>query len=151
MIARGPTKAVSRLRLALAAVGAVAVAACDGAERRDAETVLIGVNRFRTADFGTTPAAVDALKATPCTTPEACQTRDVCLAAGEPTAKALRLKAEVEKGLAALERGTLAKDSPQAQELPKKLDEADVLLQKGRSSLPACDEHVQALKRKHRI
>ncbi len=129
----------------------VALAACDGAERRDAETVLIAVNRFRIADNATTSAALEALKATPCIAVEACRTRDACALPGESTAKALRLKAEVEKGLAALEKGTLTRDSPEAQELPKKLADAETLLKKGHDGLAACDEQVHALKRKHRI
>jgi hypothetical protein len=127
------------------------LASCDSAERRDAETVIVAVTRFRTADNASTPAMVDALKATPCTAPDACKTRDDCVSTGEATAKALRLKAEVEKGLSALEKGTLAKDSPDAKELPKKLDEAEILLKQGHDGLARCDEQVQALKRKHRI
>lgn len=124
---------------------------CDSAERRDAETVLAAVRRFRTADNASTPAMVDALKATPCVAPDACKTRDDCVAVGEATAKALRLKAEVEKGIAAVEKGALAKDSPEAQELPKKLEEAETLLKQGHDGLATCDEQVQALKRKYRL
>ncbi len=125
--------------------------ACDSAERRDAETVVVAVTRFRTADNASTPAMVDALKATPCHAPDVCKTRDDCAATGEATAKALRLKNEVAKALPALESGTLSKDSPEAKELPKKLDEAEVLLKQGHDGLAKCDEEVQALKRKHRI
>ena len=74
-----------------------------------------------------------------------------CIASGEATAGALRLKNEVEKSLDALEKGKITKDSPEAQDLPKKLDEAEVLLKKGHSSLAACDELAAALKRRHRI
>lgn len=128
-----------------------ALAGCDGAERRDAASVVTAVARFRSADNASTPAMVEALKATPCTALDVCKTRDDCVATGEATAKALRLKTEVEQGLAALEKGTLAKDSPEAQELPKKLDEAERLLKQGHDGLTKCDEQVQALKRKHRI
>ena len=125
--------------------------ACDGAERRDAETVVAAVTRFRTADNASTPMMVDALKATPCTAPEVCRVRDECAAVGAATSKALRLKAEVERGLAALEQGRLAKDSPEAKELPAKLDEAESLLKQGHEGLAKCDEQVLALRRKHRI
>ena len=139
--------------LAVACFGSalLALAACDGAERRDAEVVVAAVTRFRTADHASTPAMVEALKATPCTAPEVCKTRDDCARTGESTAKALRLKAEVEKGLAALEQGTIAKDSPEAKALPQKLDDAERLLKEGHEGLAACDEQVQALKRKHRF
>ncbi|HVH43190.1 MAG TPA: hypothetical protein VM925_12635, partial [Labilithrix sp.] len=123
----------------------------DAADRRDAATVVAAVGRFRGADNASTPAMVEALKATPCSAPDACNARDECVATGEATAKALRLKAEVEKGLAALEKGTLANDSAEAKALPKKLDDAETLLKQGHEGLPRCDELVQGLKRKHRI
>ena len=129
----------------------VLLAACDGAERRDAEVVLSAIGRFRTADNATTPAAVEALRATPCIAADACGARDACVAAGDATARALRLKAEVERGVHALERGALDKTSPEAQALPRKLDEAEALLKAGHDGLPVCDEKAQALKRKHRI
>ncbi|MBX3263280.1 MAG: hypothetical protein KIS78_19580 [Labilithrix sp.] len=144
MIARRPAA------LGLAA-SLLALAACESAERREAQSVVIAVARFRSADHASTPAMVEALKATPCTAPDVCKTRDDCASTGEATARALRLKAEVERGLAALEDGSLAKDSPEARELPKKLDEAEVLLKQGHEGLAKCDEDVQALKRKHRI
>ena len=127
------------------------LAGCDSAERRDAASVVTAVARFRSADNASTPAMVEALKATPCTALDVCKTRDDCVATGEATAKARRLKTEVEQGLVALEKGTLAKDSPEAQELPRKLDEAERLLKQGHEGLAKCDEQVQALKRKHRI
>lgn len=134
-----------------ALVAIALLSGCDGAERRDAETVVIAVTRFRTADNASTPAAVEALRGTPCVAADTCKAREVCLAAGEATSKALRLKADVEKSLAALEKGAIAKDSPEAQSLPQKLDEAEKLLKQGHDGLTACDENVQALKRKHRI
>lgn len=129
----------------------LALLACDGAERRDAESVVLAVTRFRTADHAATPAMVEALRMTPCNAPDVCKTRDDCVAVGEATSKALRLKAEVERGLAALEKGALAKDSAEAKELPKKLDDAETLLKQGHEGLTKCDEQVQALKRKHHI
>ena len=73
------------------------------------------------------------------------------MAAGEATARAVKLKAEVSASLAALESGALPKESPEAKALAPKLDEAEALLKRGHDGLPACDEQVQALKRKHRI
>lgn len=136
----------------VAALGALLVlAACDGAERRDAQTVVMAVGRFRRADNASTPAMVEALRSTPCVAPDACRARDVCLEAGEATASALRLKSEVEAGLAALERGALPKDSLEAEALPAKLERAEALLRRGHDGLPACDEQIQALKRRHRL
>lgn len=124
---------------------------CDSAERRDAETVVAAVSRFRTAESASAPAMVEALKATPCNRSDTCKARDECASTGDATARAVRLKNEVERGLAAIERGTLAKDSPEAKELPRKLDDAEVLLKQGFDGLGKCDEAVQALKRRYRI
>jgi hypothetical protein len=124
---------------------------CDGASRRDVEVVVAAAQRFRAADLPSTPSAVDALKRTPCTTTEACSARDTCVSAGETIARALTLKDEVARGLAAVESGALSKDSPEAKDLTRKLDETETLLKTGREALPACDEQVQALKRKYRI
>jgi hypothetical protein len=138
-------------KLALVLTAVASLAACESAERRDAQVVLEAVVRFRKADGPSTPAAFDALKATPCVAPDVCHARDVCLAAGDPVAKGFRLKAEVERDLAALHDGTLPKDSPEAQDMPRKLEEAEELLKKGRAALAACDEAALALKRKYRI
>jgi hypothetical protein len=127
------------------------LAACDGADRRDAETVISAVTRFRSADLPSTPGAVEALKKTPCNAVEVCSARDACAAAGEALSRALQLKAEVARGLAAVENGTMAKDSAEAKALAPKLDEVESLLKRGQDGLPACDDQVRALKRKHRI
>jgi hypothetical protein len=124
---------------------------CDGAERRDAETVAAAVQRFRSADLAATPAALEALRATPCVAADACEARRACVEAGEATASALTLKGEVKRGLDAIEAGRLAKDTPEARALPEKLDEAERLLKKGHEALPACDQRVLALKRRHRL
>lgn len=127
------------------------LAACESAERREAHSVVVAVARFRSADHASTPAMVEALKATPCSVADVCKTRDDCAGAGAATTRALHLKAEVERGLAALENGALDKDSPEAKALPSKLDEAETLLKQGHEGLTQCDEDVQGLKRKHRI
>lgn len=124
---------------------------CDSAERREAQSIVNAITRFRTADNASTPGAVRALKATPCSTPEICRAREVCLASGEATAKALELKADVEKQIARLEKGELAKDSDEAKALATKLDEAETMLKRGHEGLPDCDAEVVSLKRKHRI
>jgi len=136
---------VKRLFLVLALVG------CDGAERRDADTVVRAVQRFRAADLASTPAMVEALRSTPCAAADVCEARRACLASGDATSRALALRAEVKTGLDAVESGRLPKDSPDATALPAKLDEAEQLLKKGHDELPACDERIAALKRKHRL
>jgi hypothetical protein len=80
-----------------------------------------------------------------------CKARDACLASAEATAKSMRLKSEVEQGLSAVEKGTMPRDSEQARALPAKLDEAESLLKEGFALLPACDDEIMGLKRRHRI
>ncbi len=131
--------------------GAGLLAACDSGPRREAESLSVAVDRFRQADNATRPAAADALRAVPCTATDVCQARDACLAFSEPTAKALRLKHEVEEGLKQLETGALPKDSPAARMLPEKLEQAEAMLREGQSRLTSCDDQMLALKRRHRL
>jgi hypothetical protein len=44
-----------------------------------------------------------------------------------------------------LEKGALAKDSPEASALPGKLDEAEKLLQDGRAKMATCDARLTDL------
>jgi hypothetical protein len=125
--------------------------ACNTGARQEAAQVVEAVDRFRKADNAGKPAQVESLRAVKCTSPDVCKARDACLASAEATAKALRLKSEVEQGLTAVEKGTLARDSAQARALPAKLDEAEALLKEGFAALQPCDDEIMALKRKHQI
>lgn len=124
--------------------------ACDSAARQSATVVVNAVIRFRTADLAGTPAAVEALRATPCTE-ESCPTKQACLAAGDSIAQGLRIKGEVEQMIPKAERKELAPDSIEVLTMPSRLEQADALLKKGFDALPACDESMQGLKRKHRL
>ncbi len=137
-------------RVALIAM-VLAGAACDAAAKREAEQLVSAVERFRRAGNAEKPAMVDAIRAVTCTDGEVCRAREDCLASAEATANALRLKSEVEQSLAALEKGQLAKDSPEALALASKLDTAQGLLDQGHTRLAACDDETMALKRKHRF
>jgi hypothetical protein len=139
------------VKLALVVVAVLPLVACESADRRDARSVLMAVARYRLADLPSTPAAVDALKKTPCATGDSCAARDTCAEAGEATARALVLKEEVGRTIAAVESGAVAKDSPEARALEGKLDEAELLLKKGHDALPACDEKLDVLKRRYRL
>jgi hypothetical protein len=125
--------------------------ACDSADRREAEGVATAIVRFRSVDLAATPAAVEALKKTTCTKPEICAARDACVVAGDAMSRAIALKDEVARSLAAVESGALAKDSPEAQGLTPKLDEAEAALRKGQAAIPTCEEQLQALKRRYRL
>jgi hypothetical protein len=139
------------LVIAASAWGSVSVCGCESATRQEAAQVVEAVDRFRKADNPGKPAAVEALRAVKCSAADVCKARDACLASAEATAKSMRLKSEVEQGLNAVEKGTMPRDSEQARALPAKLDEAESLLKEGFSLLPACDDEIMGLKRRHRI
>jgi hypothetical protein len=120
-------------------------------DRTQAAQVVEAVMRFRRADNREKPALAEALGAVQCTSADVCRVRDDCLASAEATAKALRLKSEVEIGISALNRGTLARDSAEVLALPQKLDEAETLLKEGFERMPACDDSIMVLKRKYGI
>jgi hypothetical protein len=129
----------------------VALLACENPDRVEAQRVVAAVDRFRQAQNPDKPAMADTLRAVPCSATDVCKARDACLITADTWGRAIRLKSEVEKGLDAIEKGTLAKDSPEAKALPKKLDEAESLLKEGHDGLQPCDDQVMALKRKYRI
>lgn len=133
-----------RLVVAVALVGLVA--ACESPKQREGASLTTAVERFRQAENVEKPARVEAVKAVACTAPEVCTAKAACLAAIEPTAKALSLKAEVERALSDLGSGKLARGSPEAEALPKKLDEAEALLKQGRDAMPRCDEALGGLR-----
>lgn len=137
-------------RLVYIAVSLLALA-CDSSEKREAEQVVFAVERFRKAENPAKPAAVEALRAIKCSAEEVCRARDACLASAEATARALKLKSEVEQGLNAIEKDAMPKDSEEARLLPFKLDEAENLLKEGFDRLGPCDDQLMALKRKHHM
>jgi hypothetical protein len=133
------------------ALVSLALVACTTGSRQEAAQVVEGMDRFRKADNAAKPSTVESLRAVKCSAADVCQARDACLASAEATAKALRLKSEVEQGLAAVERDAMPNDSLDAKALPAKLDEAESLLKEGFAALPACDDQVMALKRKYQL
>jgi hypothetical protein len=131
--------------------GIVVLAACSTGARQEAAQVIEAVDRFRKADNSAKPSAVETLRAVKCSAADVCKARDACLASAEATAKAMRLKSEVEQDLKAVERDAMPRDSSDARALPAKLDEAEALLKEGFSLLPGCDDQIVDLKRRHRL
>ena len=125
--------------------------ACSSGAKREAGSLVEAVDRFRRAENVAKPAAAAAVRATSCTDAEVCAARTACLAAIDPTTRALELNAEVERALVELEAKRLAPTDPAARELPKKLDESERLLGQGKAAMVACDEQTLALKLKHRL
>ena len=128
---------------------ALLLASCTSGARQEAAQVAEAMDRFRKADNAAKPATVGTLRAVKCSAADVCRARDACLASAEATAKSLRLKSEVEQALVALDAGTLAKESGEAQGLALKLDESATLLDEGFAALPSCDDQIMALKRKY--
>jgi hypothetical protein len=125
---------------------AYALAACDGGARREATTLTDAVDRYRRASDASKAAARDAVAAVACTDSRVCDAKQACVAAIEPTTRALALKDEVSRRLGDLEQKRLAPDSPEAQALPGKLDEAELLLKDGRAKMAICDARLTDLR-----
>jgi hypothetical protein len=132
---------------ALALLACVAtLAACSGSGKREAATLVDAVDRYRRADDAGKEAQGQAVAAVACTDSRVCDARQACVAALEPTTRGLALKDEVVRRLADLEQKRLAPDSPEAEALPGKLDEAERLLKDGRAKMSACDARLTDLR-----
>jgi hypothetical protein len=128
-----------------------ALVACSSVAKREAGSLVEAVDRFRRAENPAKPAAANDVRVAACTDAEVCAAKAACLAAIEPTTRALEINAEVERALADLEAKRLAPSDPAARELPKKLDQSEGLLKQGKAAMPACDAQTLALKLKHRL
>jgi hypothetical protein len=133
--------------VALAVLAPVALFACrSGAAQRESAALADAVDRYRTADDGAKSTRAQGVLSLACTEAAVCTAKRVCLAAIEPTTRALELKSEVTQRLADLEQKRLSPDSPEAESLPAKLDEATRLLQEGRSKMTDCDKSLVDLR-----
>ena len=138
----------SRSRVGVALGVALALAACSHA-KEESRGVTAAVERWRAAVDADKEAAADALAAAPCTDAEVCEAKRACLEVATPTVKSLALKTEVERTLAEIRAGRIARESPEAQALPGKLDEASRLLSEAASRIEPCDTRATALERKY--
>ena len=142
---------MKRIRLIAWALSVAVLPACDSEERRDAQVVIDSIRRFRQAEALDIPPLVEALKATTCKFADSCKAKDQCLKTGEPTAKAIKIKSKAERVLAGVDSGKVDTESADAMTLIKSLDEASALLKEGQAAIPACDEAVDALKRRYSL
>jgi hypothetical protein len=131
--------------LALAAAGAFGLA-CTGAGKREAASLAEAVDRYRRADDASKDVLGREVAAVACTEARVCEAKQACLAAIEPTTRALLLKDEVASRLGDLEHKRLAPDSPEALALPGKLDDAERLLAEGRTQMALCDAKLAELR-----
>jgi len=122
--------------------------ACSTA-KQEAASLVAATDRFHKAENTEKPDRARAIARVACTDAEVCEAKRLCQAATQPTAEALALKAEVERGLAELEQGKLAKTDDAAAALPDKLDDAERLLAEGHAAMPACDQKILALRARY--
>jgi hypothetical protein len=119
-------------------------AACS--TKQEASSLLVAIDRYQRADNVAKAREADAVAAVACSDPQVCEAKRTCLAAIEPTARALTLKEEVAARIEDLQAKRLAPDAPAAQELPTELDRAAKLLEEGRAMFPACERKLAELR-----
>jgi hypothetical protein len=133
------------VRTACLVLATLASAACTGPGKHEAASLVNAVDAFRHATGPAKAQRGQAVADVQCSDAKVCEAKLACVAAIEPTVRALALKDEVTARVADIEKGTLAKDSPEAQALPGKLDEAERLLTDGRARMQVCDSRLTDL------
>jgi len=125
---------------------ASATAACSGAAKRETSALWDAVDRYRDADNASKPVRGQAVAAVACTAASVCDAKRVCLAAIDPTTRALKLKDDVALRVADIEQNHLDATSPEAQALSGKLDLAAKLLETGRQKMGECERRLTDLR-----
>jgi len=136
------------LRVGALVALALVLAGC-ASHKQEAASLVAAVDRFHKAENVDKAERQRAIAEVVCVDADVCEAKHLCATATASTAQGLLLKAEVEKGLAALEQGTLAKTDEGAKALPSKLDEAGRLLGEGHVLMPVCDQKILALRGKY--
>ena len=123
----------------------LALLACNGAAKREAAMLIAAVDAFRRAEGASKNAQAARVAAVACTDERVCDAKRACVAAIDPTARALTLKDDVERSVEGIEGKRIAVDSAEARGLPAKLDEAEALLNDGRQKMSSCDRKLAEL------
>jgi hypothetical protein len=134
------------LALLFMGLGVAATACFGGAAKRESAALEDAVDRYRAADDGSKGARAEGVLGLACTEAAVCDAKRACLAAIEPTTRALLLKDEVTRRLSDLEQKRLAPDSDEAEGLPAKLDEASRMLKLGHEKMADCDKRLVDLR-----
>jgi len=125
------------------------VSSCDGAAKRETSALYEAVDRYRVADDAAKLVRGQAVAAVECTVAPVCDAKRICLAAIDPTTRALRLKDEVALRVADVEHNRLDPTSPEARGLSGELDEAARLLESGRQKMTECERRLADLRVTH--
>lgn len=134
------------LRELFAVLGAGWFLGCSTSARHETVALLVAMDRYQRADNAAKGELAQAVAALPCSDAQVCDAQRACLAAIEPTARALALKDEVSARIDDLQTKRLAPDSAEAQTLPGKLDLASRLLNEGRARMPICERLLADLR-----
>lgn len=147
LAARGPRAyGVARAGALALAVLIAAPLACDGAAKREASALNDAVDRYRDANDASKLVRGQAVAAVECSVASVCDAKRICLAAIDPTSRALRLKDDVALRVADIEHNRLDHGSPEVQALSDKLDEAAKLLDVGRRRMTECERRLADLR-----
>lgn len=126
-------------------IAAFVLLACTGPGKAEASALVHAVDAYRRAPPESKAQRGKAVGDVLCTDAKVCDAKQACVAAIDPTVRALALKEEVAARVTDLEKGALAPNSPEASALPGKLDEAEKLLQDGRAKMATCDARLTDL------
>ncbi len=136
------------IRLAIVRIAvfcATFVTACGSSAKRETAALSAAVDRYRRADNSSKAAEAQIVAGVACTGEKVCGAKAACVAAIDPTTRALQLKDEVTRRLGDLQNKRLSPESPEAEALPAKLDEATRLLGEGRAKMAICDKQLTDL------
>jgi len=119
--------------------------ACTDTGKRETAILTAAVDGYRRADSASKPTQATRVAAVACTDERVCDAKRACVAAIDPTTRALSLKDEVEQSVRDIEAKRISVDSPAARVLPAKLGEAEALLNDGRQKMSTCDRKLAEL------
>ncbi|MEO7112011.1 MAG: hypothetical protein ABI183_16325 [Polyangiaceae bacterium] len=133
------------------AVFAIAFLGACSHDKQEAGALLHAIDQYRAAPDELKLQRAAEISGTVCSTPEICDTKVECLKMAEPTAKALAIKVQAAKTLAAIQSGHELPNDPNVKSLPDQLDEASRLLDEGHAELQPCEEKITGLRIKYRL
>jgi hypothetical protein len=141
----GASSFLAALRGPAAFILTCVLGGCTGSAKREGAALTDAVDRYRRAESSAKAAQGQAAFAVTCSDAEVCAAKQACLAAIDPTTRALSLKDEVAARVVDIQAKRLAPDAPEADALPGKLDQAELLLREGRAKMAVCDAKLGAL------